>query len=176
MRVQWECCCHMTEKQGLPASWDWSEPSPWSGGIGPWDLVALLAQQCWLWCSPQLMQHPWCCLMVCFPICVLCRFPAALWGPRETYQWPHSPLSLSVWWSTQHVCITGKSEQPRSGEVKRVWTTQFLCNWEFFTVKWNTLSFGVNKMCTYKIWKCMVAGDCLRAVSICCQECWVFIF
>lgn len=42
---------------------------------------------------------------------------------------------------------------------------------EFFTVKWNTLSFGVNKMCTYKIWKCMVAGDCLRAIPICCQEC-----
>lgn len=43
---------------------------------------------------------------------------------------------------------------------------------EFFTVKWNTLSFGVNKMCTYKIWKgCMIAGDSLTAVSICCQEC-----
>lgn len=52
-----------------------------------------------------------------------------------------------------------------------VWTNEFLSNGELFTVKWNTLSFGVNKMCTYKLWKCMVAGGSLGAVPVCCQEC-----
>lgn len=174
IRVQWKCFCPMTGRSK-------DCQSPGTGVNLQLGLVGL-AYEIWcpvntavvcsllLWCSPQLTEHPWRCLMVCFPMCVVCRLPEALWGPSETYHWSHSPPSLCVWWSTQYVCITDKLPQPRLGEVKMVWTNQFLCNWELFTVKWNTLSFGVNKMCTYKIWKCMVA------VPVCCQECWMFIF
>lgn len=107
--------------------WDWSV------GFGDPVSTAVVCSLL-LWCSPQLTQHPRCCLMVCFPMCVLCRLPAALWGPRETYYWSHFPLSLCVWWSTQHVCMTGKSQQLKSGEVRMFWTNQFLFSWKSFSL------------------------------------------
>lgn len=104
-------------------------------------------------------------------LCALQVSSSSVRSQRNLPVIPFSSLPLSV---VKHTaCVYNR--QIRAAEVRRsqkgLDNSVSLQLREFFTVKWNTLSFGVNKMCTYKIWKCMVAGDCLRAVSVCCQEC-----
>lgn len=164
------------------------------GMVALWDLMALLTQQCHV--SPPitlvysaalvflpapanagLMTLSYGVLLPYVWFVIWCGLQAAGTSVGSQCSLPLIPSSsFPVCMVEQKACVKNlqitATEVTSTVKVKMILTNQTISLQlrVFFTEKWNTLSFGVDGMCTPKIWKhgCRIAEG-LTEVSVWCR-------